>query len=403
MNNPIVPVIMHHSVGIVNNNWLSGHLTCPWKLFEKHLSWLKRLNIHTITLQELYDYKKNNFELPERSVILTFDDGYLDNWVFVYPLLKKYSYKGVIFVNPEFVDSKNIVRNNLEDVWNNNVALDSLKTEGFLSWDEMKIMESEGVIDIQSHSMSHTWYFTSDKIIDFHSPGKNRNPWICWNNKPERKSYYFTENQEDYVPYGMPVYENGRSLGIRRYFECEHLNDYLVNFIKENGIEFFNEKNWANALLDQVILYRSHNKLTDRYETLEEQKERYKYELRESKNIIEKKLSKRVDFLCWPGGANNDSSVKMSFDEGYIAYTVSAVNNMGGNTSSEDPAIIYRIGPPNVQRNGKIYYLGGVAFILRYFAFKNNLIARILQKCMRLMINMLVDLRVKRDGIVIRK
>ena len=400
---PSVPVFMYHNVGVVNSNWIWSHLTCPWELFQQHLVWLKRFKISTITLKELYDYRKNNISLPSRSVVLSFDDGYLDNWVFAYPLLKKYGFKATIFVNPEFADPREIVRKTLEDVWAVNTGIETLNYAGFLSWEEMKIMESEGVIDIQSHSMSHTWYFNSDRIIDFHNPGNKKYPWLAWNKRPERKSYYLSENQEDFVPFGTPIYENGRSLGIRRYFECKRLNEYLADFTREKGHSFFNRQDWKNKLFEQAELFRAMNKLTDRYETLEEQKERYAYELGESKRIIEATLEKRVDFICWPGGAHNDLSIKTGFDVGYTAYSVSAHKNMGKNIYSEDPSVFYRVGAPNVQRKGRMYHLGGTAYVLRYFAFKGNIVARILQKCMRLGINMLIDLRIKKGGVDIHK
>ena len=42
--------------------------------------------------------------LKTRSVVLTFDDGYLDNWIYVAPLLEQYGMKGVVYVTPEFVE-----------------------------------------------------------------------------------------------------------------------------------------------------------------------------------------------------------------------------------------------------------------------------------------------------------
>ena len=47
-----------------------------------------------------------------KDIVLTFDDGYLDNWVFAYPLLEKYNLRGTIFVNPEFVDPSLEIRAN---------------------------------------------------------------------------------------------------------------------------------------------------------------------------------------------------------------------------------------------------------------------------------------------------
>ena len=398
-----VPVFMYHTVGVINHDWLWAHLICPWELFEDHLKWMQRFGITTISLQQLYEYKKNNTDLPARSVVLTFDDGYLDNWVFAYPLLKKYGFKATVFVNPEFVHPGSIVRKTLKDVWGNNVKIEDLETDGFLSWDEIKIMESEGVIDIQSHSMSHTWYFRSDKIINFHYPGNKDHPWLFWNAMPERKSCYFNENQEGFVPFGIPVYEFGRSLGIKRYYEDENLNRYLADYVKERGNNFFSGHKWKNKLYDLIGIYKSNNELKGRYETDEEQKKRFEYELGESKKILEEKTGKRINFLCWPGGANNELSLNVCFERGYLSYTLSAHKGSGRNMFTEDPARVYRIGAPNIQRNGEIFHLGGAAFMLRYFAFRGNIFARILQKCMKITINLLADLGIKSDGIDIRE
>lgn len=401
MTYPSVPVIMYHNVGVPNKNWLWGHLTCPWKLFEEHLLWIRKINIETISLQQLYDYKSKNADIPSRPIVLTFDDGYLDNWIFAYPLLKKHECKGTIFINPEFVDPRQIIRKNLEDVWYHGEEISNLETDGFLSWQEIKIMESEGVFDVQSHSMSHTWYFCDKEIIDFHSPGNNKYPWIFWNMKQEQKSFYITNKYDQVIPYGLPVYKNGRSLGIRRYLEDQDLSRFVVDFVGDQGVGIFNENNWRKKLYDQVDKYKSMNKLNERFETDNEQKERYVYELKKSKEIIEEKLDKTVRFLCWPGGVRNALSTKISRDVGYMAYTVSAVKGGGTNTYSEDPAMIFRVGPPNIQKKGKIYYMGGLAFILRYFSIRMNLIARLIQKCMRGYVQIQIMLGMRRNGIII--
>jgi peptidoglycan/xylan/chitin deacetylase (PgdA/CDA1 family) len=390
---------MYHNVGVLNKNWIWGHLSCPWELFQQHLGWMKIFNIETINLQQLYDYKKDNADLPDRPIVLTFDDGYLDNWIFAYPLLKKYNYHGTIFINPEFVDPRNIVRKNLEDVWRKDISLEELETDGFLSWQEIKVMESEGVVDIQSHSMSHTWYFCDNEIIDFHSPGNNKYPWLYWNSNPDQKSYYITGNYQQLIPYGLPVYKHGRSLGIKRYFEDQDLNRHMVNFVKDKGIGFFNDRDWRTNLFNEVDTYKSTNEISERYETELEQMQRYVYELKNSKEILEESLGKTIRFLCWPGGARNEISSNIAFDIGYKANTVSAVKGSGMNIYSENPEIIYRIGPPNIRRKGRVYYLGGWAFVIRYFAFRRNLIARMTQKCMRGLVQLLIISGIRRDGI----
>lgn len=366
-----VPVVMYHSVGIMNKNWIWNHLICPLDLFEKHLLYLKKRKMQTISLQQLYDYRVGKFNLPENSIVLTFDDGYLDNWVFVYPLLKKYGFKGTIFVSPEFIDQKNIVRKNLFDVWDNKLKKEDLETKGFLSWEEMKIMESEGVMDIQSHSMTHTWYFTDDIIIDFHHPGNKKYPWLFWNAYPERKCHYLNEDQEKLLPYGLPIYRHGRSLGIRRYLEDKGLSEHMVNYVKEQGLEFFKRSDWRDKLFKEVENYKCSKGVKGRYETDEEMIKRYRYELFESKKILEDKLNKEIKFLCWPGGAFNDISLKIAKEVGYISTTLLFDDPNIKNTINEDPWIINRTGCRSAfyWRNRFISYTNPGFFIanLKYF------------------------------------
>src|SRR5690554_3420629 len=110
------------------------------------------------------DYKITRIRLNNKQIVLTFDDGYLDNWVYAYPLLKKYKLKATIFVNPEFVDTSEKVRPTIEDVWKGKKEGGALVSLGFLNWEEIKTLDGSGVMEIQSHSMSHDFYFYSDQI-----------------------------------------------------------------------------------------------------------------------------------------------------------------------------------------------------------------------------------------------
>src|SRR4030042_2945185 len=137
----VVPVLMYHSVGVQNPKWIWNFLTIPLKIFEDHLRTLKTKGFNTIDLTQLYDYVGKGKSIPSNSIVLTFDDGYLDNWVYAYPLLKKYGFKGTIFVNPQFVDPTEEYRPSIEDVWAGKAREEDLISHGFLSWREMREME----------------------------------------------------------------------------------------------------------------------------------------------------------------------------------------------------------------------------------------------------------------------
>lgn len=382
MNNTSIPVVMYHSIGIPNLDWNWNYLTCPYEVFENQLMWLKKRGFCTISLQQLYMYMKEGVELPKRSVVLTFDDGFLDNWIFAYPLLKKYGFKGTVYVNPEFADPRDITRKNLSDVWEGRLKLNELETVGYLSWNEMRKMENEGVMDIQSHSMTHTWYPISNKIINFRHPGDSYT-WITWNNYPAKKPYLQLDDKQ-LIKYGEPVYESGRSLGIKRFFPDENLKEHLIDYVtKKGGINFFNLKSWRTELFSVVKEYSLKYTLDGKYENDAEYQQRLFYELNESKNIIETKLNKKVNFLCWPGGAVTDVALQVASNEGYLSSTAAKdLRNKRKylkNKYGESPCRINRIGVTfywdGVEGFGsKIKYQNGFYFVNSLYRFQGKTI-----------------------------
>jgi peptidoglycan/xylan/chitin deacetylase (PgdA/CDA1 family) len=344
-----VPVIMYHSIGVPNKQWDCNFLTCPYQLFESQLKWMKNKNFRTLSLKQLYDYMNEGISIPENSVVLTFDDGFLDNWIFAYPLLKKYGYAGTIYVNSEFVDPRNLCRKTLQEVWDKKFEIDKLETTGFLSWPEMRQMVKEEVMDIQSHAMTHTWYFKNNTIVDFRHP-RDKYHWITWNNHPNKKPYLQIDNDE-LINYGEPIYEYGKALEVQRYFPDEDLSRHLITYVKEAGAKkFFLYPDWKKKLFEIAESYKKENKLNDKFETEEEYSKRIMYELKASKEIIEKKLDTHVNFLSWPNGGATQKTVEISSKIGYISSTLASdiridVRRKIKNTYGDNPARIRRIGP----------------------------------------------------------
>ncbi len=333
-----IPVLMYHGISGDVAKVPYGFLLQEVDQFEACMRYLVRNRFTTITLQELHQHLKFCSPLPLNPIVLTFDDGYLDNWVYVYPILKKYALKATIFVVPDFVDPTDNCRPNLDDTTAAKVSPKELKWWGYLSWAEMRKMEADGVMDIQCHTLTHTWYFSSDKIIDFHHPNDSY-PWLAWNEFPDRKYNWVDERQEELVGYGAPVYEHGRSLGIRRYMEDRGLRDHLVNFVMAKGGNiFFTNPNWRSVLRAQVEDYRNQFSGTGRYETEEEYNLRLRSEIVESKKILEENLYKKIKFLCWPGGAHTQEAYTLALQSGFLATTKGDQKNAFGS----DPAKLHR-------------------------------------------------------------
>ena len=110
----------------------STSLSIPLADFDAQMNYLNSHGYVSITPDELYSGLNGELELPKKPVLITFDDGYADNYTNAFPILKSYGMRATIFVIPAFVG-----------VYDN-----------YLTWDEIREME-DGGITIESHTMNH--------------------------------------------------------------------------------------------------------------------------------------------------------------------------------------------------------------------------------------------------------
>ena len=360
-----IPVIMYHSIGRPIPDWKWSFLTVPVKIFEDHLKWLSKTGYQTVDLYELYAHTSGQTKLPQRSVVLTFDDGYLDNWTYAAALLSKYGFKGTVFVNPEFVDPRDIVRPTLKDMWDGKIQDSELQVRGFMSWPELQLLSRKGPLSIQSHAMTHTWYPAGPKIVDFHHP-EDGYYWLDWNEYPGKKPFYLKKPGVSNVPFGTPIYEHEKSLAVKRFFPNPSVAEALVAYVRKKGCEnFFEKKNWdwREQLFKEASCLEKKLDNTGYFETESCQDERYRFELSEAKKIIEEKLAKSVDFFFWPGGGYNDRSQSIAL-EIYKSISLKRTDRSSNrNRTGDDPRLVRRISPELMHLNGQYRYFCGRHFV----------------------------------------
>lgn len=315
------PVIYYHSIGPRNRAWKNNFLTLDLHYFENQLKYLSK-HYNTISLDDYWKIRngiKNPLKTP---LILTFDDGYLDNWQYAYPILKKYGMHGTIFISPEFVDRRKIVRPNLEDLWKGKAVEQDLNHWGFLSWEEMRIMLDSGIMDIQSHTMSHTKYPVSEKIIDFHRPGADCLYYIS-NHFPEKKPYYIEDKGfEKLLPFGYPVFEMRSSVVARKVQINPRFIDYCIDKLKDYDFKRYKFENAYDLIHEKHREHLEDNTLIISTESDNDYENRIRYEINESRHLIEEKLGKQVNYLCWPHGDNNENLHQIAIDSGYLMTTI---------------------------------------------------------------------------------
>jgi hypothetical protein len=368
----IVPALMFHTVGLQEHRWLWPELAEPLESFERKIQLLERKGFYSICWDELYGYMAGETRLPPNSILLTFDDGYLDNWVFVYPILKRYGFKATIFVNPDFVDPASSPRATLEDVWAGRCTQDELRVDGFLSWEEMRRMEASGLVDIQSHALTHTWYFSGPRILDFHAPAElSPYPWLFWNARPDRKPFYLAEDQRGFLPWGYPVLEHEKSLLARRFVPDEGAMSMFVDYVREHGgPALFERTNWREELLRYAGAQFTGGHVPGAYESESDRRERIRHELAESKRLIETHLNKSVEYICWPGGGNDPEVQAMAREVGYKSWTLGSRDaSSKRNVPGAAPVSIKRMGTTNrIEIGGRCVGSGGAAYQLMRIA-----------------------------------
>ena len=324
----IVPVLMFHSIGMGSIPWIWSELSESVETFEKVLAGLVKNGFRTVSLQDLYDHMSGERRLPDNSIVLTFDDGYLDNWVNAVPLLRKYGMRGTVYVTPEFVQDGLEVRPVAGD-GNRPTQSNDAKSDdvvGFMNWEELRRIDAEGVLDVQCHALTHTWYFSGPKVVDIHRLGSSdAYPWMAWNARPGRKPYYLNEQQDRFVRWGQPVFEHQKSLVVRRFFPDAGQVEEITEFVAANGGEaFFAANDWRSKLDTRFPVLQNANEFPGRYESEEERQERVLHELIKSREILERELKKRVEFFSWPGGGVDDSALELARQAGFKSWTLSS-------------------------------------------------------------------------------
>ena len=153
-----VPVLMYHHVSPVE-----GMINVSPANFEDQLKWLSRRGYRSLTCDEFAAFLDGQ-PVPRRSVLITFDDGYLDNWVYAYPLMKRYGFHGAIFLVTSWIGEGPqrpfMGQDGLPETPSHRDCEDRIEAgradEVMLRWSEIAAMRADGVFEFHSHTHTHT-------------------------------------------------------------------------------------------------------------------------------------------------------------------------------------------------------------------------------------------------------
>lgn len=124
----VVPILMYHHIDEEGGR---SSLSVSPENFRRQMRFLSQRNYNVISLTEFVHARRKLEKLPRNTVVITFDDGYADNYFCAFSVLKQYNLTATIFV-----------------------IVDAIGEAGYLSYAQLKEMNAQGSIEIGSHTLS---------------------------------------------------------------------------------------------------------------------------------------------------------------------------------------------------------------------------------------------------------
>lgn len=124
-----VPILMYHH--IVKRLKHDPYSVSP-DVFDQQMNWLKQNDYQVITYADFYQAMLKHKVLPKKSVVITFDDGDVDQYSAAWPILKKYHYSALFYITTNFIGHRQ-----------------------WMNWDMLKELSAAGNMEIGAHTMSH--------------------------------------------------------------------------------------------------------------------------------------------------------------------------------------------------------------------------------------------------------
>ena len=201
-----VPIIMYH--GLIKDSSLQTEYFISPDRFEEDLKYIKENGYTPVFMSDLINFVYENKPLPEKPVVLSFDDGYYNNYCYAYPLLKEYNMKAVISIIGLYTDK-------FSRVDENNAAY------SHITWKQINEMTDSGLVEIQSHT------------YNMHEIGERRG-----SARKQGESKHYTGKAPDTFTYPFGIYsdyeeELVKELGFKATLSCSEGVNYITFSDKE--------------------------------------------------------------------------------------------------------------------------------------------------------------------------
>jgi peptidoglycan/xylan/chitin deacetylase (PgdA/CDA1 family) len=255
------------------------HEATPASL-EPAFAYLAENGYRTVVSDDVSAFVRHGQALPDRAVMLAFDDAWASLWLVVGPLLRKYNLRAVTYAIPSRLHDAESLRPTLDDGPVDAEAADAAENP-FVTWPELLTLSQSGLVDVQSHTWSHSTIFTDATVTshvtaDFAAAPLLERPRLNVGAPPE--------------------FMQGDAIGTALLPRRSRMSDGL-RFLPDPGVLDVTTSSGAVPLGSRVA---------GRMETADEQRVAIEEEIAQGREVLESRLRLRVRHICLPWGVSGD-------------------------------------------------------------------------------------------------
>lgn len=290
-----VPCLTWHSVS-AKPDWLpwAEEISVRPETLDRQLSELRRMGCHAMDTREFVRRRRACQPVPRGTVLLHFDDGYLDNWVAAAPILQRHGMIATLFVSLEFTAPERPFLPTLAQVscpprW-----------DGYLSWGEIAALDRPGpdkVFDVQPHGVNHGRLPSGPRNIGrLNRQNWKFHAWVQWGATRGSKHDWYLSEAPPAVPVGTEIPQSEAALAAPAY-------------------------------------------VAGRFESSSTYAARVSAELARCRAEFKMRLNKDAEIFCWPQNRTSELARQIATKSGYLATTAGT----GVNAASESSSVISRV------------------------------------------------------------
>ena len=334
-----LPVLLYH--------YISKHkdsIAVPPDQFNEHCRGMAAAGYRGVGLDQAVEYLRDGRPLPAKSVLITFDDGYLDNYVYAWPILAAHGHQGTVFAvtakleepappRPTATESgPGASRARVDQPFHPGALGLPERKDLFLNWTEAQRLEDSGAMQVAAHSHRHNSVFRGPFF-----KGERRLV------KPEPRTRTF-DRVDSPMPLGLPRFATAPGLSARGFL----VSDELLHLVRKTVPQDLGDAaNFFRTPSNEAALWKRIDALGaegwGRMESEDEYRQRVYDDLAACRATIDRHLghadAPRRQALAWPWGAFSATALEIGRELGFRVFFATT---FGANPPGRRPEQVHR-------------------------------------------------------------